>query len=102
MLATWLRPDLAKHNRVDRFEMRGVGGQRKVNGRPADLAVARGTKMVFDVARTVDVLGVGRIPLELREDRSKGLADKIGEHIEPAAMWHSDYELANTKFVAAV
>ena len=57
--------------------------------------------MVFDVARAVDVLGIGRIALELREDRGKGLADEIGEHVEAAAMRHADHEFADTEVAAA-
>jgi hypothetical protein len=51
--------------------------------------------MVFDIARAVDMLGVCRIALELGEDRGEGLADKIGKHIEAAAVRHADHELAN-------
>ncbi len=58
--------------------------------------------MVFDVARAVDVLGIGRIALELGEDRGKRFADKICEHVEAAAVRHPDHEFTNTEFVAAV
>ena len=68
---------------------------------PADLAVARGAEMVFDVARAVDVLGIGRIALELGEDRGKRLADEIGEHVEPAAVRHADHEFADAELAAA-
>ena len=53
---TLLGSHLAEHDRVDRFEMRRVGGERQVHGAAADLAVARGAEVVFDVARAVDVL----------------------------------------------
>ena len=82
---------LAEHDRVDGLEMRRVGGKRQVHGLAGDLAVGRGAEMVFDVARAVDMLGIGRIALELGEDRGVGLADKIGEHVEPAAMRHADH-----------
>ena len=35
-----LRAHLAKHDRVDRFEMRRIGRQRQMHGAAADLAVA--------------------------------------------------------------
>ena len=57
--------------------------------------------MVFDVARALDVVGVGRIALEFGEDRGDGLADEIGEHVEPAAMRHADHEFADAELGAA-
>ena len=96
-----LRPNLAEHDRVDRLEMRRVGGQREMDGPPADLTVARGAEMVFDVARAMDVLGLGRDALELGEDRGEGLADEIGQHVEPAAMRHADHELPDAELAAA-
>ena len=96
-----LRPHLAEHDRVDRLEMRRVGGERQVHGLRADLAVARGTEMVFDVARAMDMLGIGRIALELGEDRGKRLADKIGQNVEPAAMRHADHEFPDAELAAA-
>ena len=63
----------------------------------ADLAVGRGAEMVFDVARAVDMLGVGRVALEFGKDRGERLADEIGQHVEPAAMRHADDELADAE-----
>ncbi len=57
--------------------------------------------MVFDVARAVDVLGVGRIALEFGKDRGIGLADEIGEHVQPAAMRHADHEFLDAERGAA-
>src|ERR1051326_7963446 len=68
---------------------------------PADLAVARSAEMVFDIARALDVLRVGGVALELREDRGEGLAHEIGQNIEPAAMRHADDEFANAELGAA-
>ena len=68
-----LGPDLAEHDRIDGFEMRRVGGQGQMDGLAADLAVGRGAEMVFDVARAMDMLGIGRIALEIRK-RSRRMA----------------------------
>src|SRR5690242_17391195 len=65
-------------------------------------AVTRGAEMVFDVARALDVLGIGGIALELGEDRGEGLAEEIGEHVEPAAMWHADDQLLHAELAAAL
>ncbi len=97
-----LCPDLAEHDGIDGLEMRGIGGQGQMDRLPADFAVARSAEMVFDVAGAVDVLGIGRIALELGEDRGKRFADEIGEHVEPAAMRHADHEFTNTELAAAV
>ena len=96
-----LGADLAEHDRIDRFEMRRVGGERQVHRHSANLAVARGAEMVFDVARALDVVRVDRIALEFGEDRGDGLADEIGEHVEPAAMRHADHEFAEAELGAA-
>ena len=58
--------------------------------------------MIFDVARAVYVLWIGRIALELREDRGKRFADKIGEHVQTAAVRHADHEFTDTELAAAV
>src|SRR5437763_12792937 len=96
-----LCPDLAEHDRIDRLEMRGVCGQRQVNRLSTNFPVAGGAEVVFDVTRAVDMLGVCRIALELGEDRGKRLAEKVGEHVERAAMGHADHELADAEFAPA-
>src|SRR5262249_24162007 len=57
--------------------------------------------MIFDVARAMHVLELGSIALKLGEDRSKGLADEIGQHVEPAAVRHADDEFSYAEFAAA-
>src|SRR5260370_41552811 len=81
--------------------MRRVGGQREMDGLAADLAVPRSSEMVFDVARALDVVEICGIGLELGKDCGKGLADKIGEHVEAAAMRHADHEFADVELGAA-
>ena len=58
--------------------------------------------MVFDVGRALDVLGIGGIALEFREDRGEGLAHEIGQHVEPAAMRHADHDLVDAELAAAL
>ena len=58
--------------------------------------------MVFDVGRALDILGIGGIALELREDRREGLAHEIGQHVEPAAMGHADHHLVDAELAAAL
>ena len=53
------RADLAEHDRVDRFEVRGVGDQAHVHLDPVEIAVRRSAEVVLHVARPADVLGVG-------------------------------------------
>src|ERR1700751_4662305 len=97
-----LCPHLAEDDRVDRLQVRGVGGERKMYCLPAALPVARSAEMVFDVTRSVDMLGIGRVSLEFRKDRRKRLSDEVGEHVEPPAMRHTDDELANPQLGATV
>ncbi len=56
--------------------------------------------MVFDIARAMDLLGVGRIALEFGKDRGERFADKIGQHVEPPAMRHADDEFASAERAA--
>src|ERR1700716_720930 len=72
-----------------------------MHGAAADLAVARSAEMVFDIARALDVLGVGGVALEFGKDRGERLAHEIGQHVEPAAMRHADDKLADAKLGAA-
>ena len=58
--------------------------------------------MVLHVGRALDVLGIGGIALELREDRGVGLAHEVGEHVEPAAMGHADDDLVQAELAAAL
>ena len=92
---------LAEHDRIDRFQMRRVGGQRQMHVLPVDCAVRRGAEMVFDITRAMDVLGIAGMALELREDRGIGLADNISEHVQPAAMRHADHEFLDPEGGAA-
>ena len=58
--------------------------------------------MVLDVARALDVLGIGRIALELGEDRREGLAHDVGQHVQAAAMGHADHDLLDAELAAAL
>src|SRR3546814_4044390 len=62
---------------------------------PVECPIGRGAEMIFDVARTADILGVGRAAREFVEDRAIGLAHHVGEHVEPAAMRHAEHDLAH-------
>ena len=60
---------LAEHDRVDRLEVRRVGGQAEMDALAVrQLAVGRGAEMILDVARAQHVVGRGSA-LELGEDR---------------------------------
>ena len=91
---------LAEHDRIDRLQMAGIGDEAEVHPDSVELAVRRGAEMIFDVARTADILGIGRTPGELGEDHAIGLAHHIGEDVEPAAMRHAEHELADAELAA--
>src|SRR3546814_7354501 len=67
---------------------------------PVEFPIGRGAEMIFDVARTADILGVGRAAREFVEDRAIGLAHHVGEHVEPAAMRHAEHDLAHAVLAA--
>ncbi len=54
-----LRAGLAEHDRVDRFEVAGIGNEAHVNIDPVEFAVGACTKMVLHIARTADIFGIG-------------------------------------------
>jgi hypothetical protein len=58
-----------------------------------DLAIGRGSKVVLDIAGALEVIGIGRSALELREDRGKRLLHQVREHVEASTMGHADYDV---------
>ena len=82
--------------------MGGIGGQRHMDVAAVELPVGRGAEVVFDVGRALDILGIGGIALEFREDGREGLADEIGQHVEPAAMGHAHHHLIDAELAAAL
>ena len=60
---------LAEHHRVDDFQMRRIGGERKVHAVAVELAVRRRAEVILDVARALDRVGRSRAALELVKDR---------------------------------
>ena len=90
-----LGADLAQHHRVHRFQVAGVGYQAHVHLDPVELAVGAGAQVVFHVARTTHVFGVGRAAREFVEDHAIGLGHHVGEHVKPAAVGHAVDNLAH-------
>ena len=93
---------LADDHRVHRLQVRGVGGQRQVDGVALEGPVGRGAEVVLDVAGAADVLGMGGAALELREDRREGLAHEVGQDVEAAAVRHADHDLLQAQLAAAL
>ncbi len=97
-----LGADLAEHDRVDRFEVRGVGDQRHMDADPVELAVGAGAEVIFHVARPADIVGVGRTTGEFMKDHAIGLGHHVGEHVEAAAMRHAVHDLAHAILAAVL
>ncbi len=95
-----LRAHLAEHDGIDGFEMRRVRDQAHMDLDPVELAVGRGAEMVFHVARSADILGIGGAARELVEDDAEALGQHIGEHVEAAAMGHAIDDLAHARLAA--
>ena len=93
---------LADDHRVDRFQVRGVGGQGQVDRVAVELPVRGGAEVVLDVARAADILRVCGAALELGEDRGEGLGHEVGEHVEAAAVRHADDHLLEAQPTAAL
>ena len=56
MMLILLGAHLAEHDRVDDFQMRGIGGQRQVHRVAVELTIRRGAEMVFHVAGAFDLV----------------------------------------------
>jgi hypothetical protein len=93
---------LAQHHRVDRLEVRGVGGQAEMHLVAVEFAVGRGAEVVFHVARAIHVLGLEAAALELVEDRPVGLGHDIGQDVQPAAVGHAEDDLLRAQRAAAL
>ena len=88
--AVLLGADDALEHRVDRLEVRRVGGQVDLG-----LAAVRGGELALGAEVVLHVAGALHRPrvlvaLELAEDLAVGLAGEVGEHVEPAAVRHAD------------
>jgi hypothetical protein len=84
---------LAQHHGIDDLEMRGVRGEREVDGVAVEGAVGGRAEMVLHVARALHVVGGKRAALELVEQRPVGLRHHLRQHVEAAAMGHAEHDL---------
>src|SRR5690606_24303880 len=84
------------------LKVRWVGRQRKVDLVVVKLAVRRGAKVVFYVARTLDVVGVEGAALELVEQRAVRLGQNLGEDVETATVVHAEDDVLDTQSAAAL
>jgi hypothetical protein len=88
-----LGPDHAFKDRVHGLEVAGVGYQgRGDRGAVAALEHPAGAEVVLHVPGTVRAARV-QVALELLEDLRVGLADDVGQHVEPATMGHAHHRL---------
>ncbi len=64
---------------------------------PVELAVGAGAEVIFHVARTADIVGIGAAARKFVEDHAVGLGHHVGEHVQPAAMGHAVDDLAHAQ-----
>src|SRR5207249_4340192 len=87
----------ALDDRIDRLQVARVGGQREVDLPPrARGVVARVAEVVLDVAVAGRLLGE-QAALELRDDHLVGLAEHVGEHVDPPAVRHAEDHLLDAE-----
>ena len=82
--------------------MRRVGRQRQVDGVAIKVAVAGCAHVIFHVARALDIIGHGGLALEFREDCRERLAHDIGQHVQAAAVRHTQYDFTQAHLAAAL
>ena len=94
---------LAQHHRIDRLEMRGVGGQRQMHLVAVELAVRRGAQMIFHVARALHfAMGLAEPPWNSWKMLAIGLGHHVGEHVQPPAMRHAEHDFLHAQLAAAL
>ena len=94
-----VRAGAALHHRVHDLEVARVGRQRHGDRLAArQLVGARGAVVVLHVAgAALGHRGIGievLLALELHQDRLVGAADRVREHVQPAAVRHAEHHLA--------
>ena len=92
-------PRAALDHRVHVLEVTRVGGQRDGDAAPVARPVGAGRAVVvLHVAgAALGRRGVHRqrlLALELGQDRLVGASDRVGQHVEPAAVRHPEHDLA--------
>ena len=94
-----LGPGDALQHRVDDLEVGRVRDQRDVDLAVAERAdvLALGAQVVLHVTGAVRLARV-HVALELAEDLRVGLADDVGQHVQPAAVRHPDDDLVHAVF----
>src|SRR3984957_19252390 len=73
-----------------------------MNGVAIEFAVRRSAKVIFDVARAVELIGRIGAALELMEDDAMRLAHHLAQHVKPAAMGHAESDVFQPKLAAAL
>ena len=97
-----LGADLAQNHGVHRLQMAGVRGQRQVDGVAIKAAVGRGAKVVFHIARTIDIFRLEAATLEFVENGAVGLHQHIGQHRQAAPVRHADDDFLHAQRAAAL
>ena len=86
----------ALQDAVGGLQVRGIGAHVDLGGQAIVEGVhAPRTQVVLDVARSLDRVG-HVVAFELVEDLRVGLACDVGEHVEAAAVRHTDGDLVDT------
>ena len=67
---------------------------------PVKFTVSAGAEVVFDVARTAHVFGIGSAARKFVEDHAVWLGQHVGEHVEPAAVGHAVNDFAHAALSA--
>ena len=93
---------LAEHHRIDRFEMRGIGGQRQMHVVAVERAVRRCAEVILHVARALHVRRLRRAALEFVEELAIGLAHHVDEHVQAPAMRHAEHDVLDAQRAAAL
>ena len=87
---------------IVRLQVRGVGGQRQVDRIAIKFAVAGGAEVVFHIARTINVFGLGTAALKFVENRAVGFLHHVGQNRQAAPVRHADDDVTHAQRAAAL
>ena len=89
------------HDGRDHLQMRGVEGEREMDGTTGRLDIRIEALVILDVARAADGV-VSQSSLKFGKQLAGCLAKQIDQDIEAAAMGHADYHIGDTTLAATL
>ncbi len=99
LAAVLARPHRALDHRVHDLEMRRIEGERQVHRPAGRIDVGRESLVILHVAGEQRIVVLA---LEFREQILRHLAERVHQHVQPAAVGHAEHELLHPGLARAL